>query len=104
MSHTLFALYQRPVDEAAFDAHYEQTHSKLGATLPGLRSFTGTKPGPDADGEPAPHYFVAMLTFDDESALASALSGPEGERVVADLANFAGAGVTLLNGASVTYV
>ena len=103
MTHTLLALYNQPEDAAAFDRHYESTHSKLGLAFPGLRAFTGTHPGPDADGKPSTYYFIAALTFDDEDALNSALSGPEGEAAVADLANFASAGVTLLSGPTVVY-
>ena len=103
MSHTLFALYNHPEDPDAFDSHYAQTHSTLALAFPGLRSFTGTHPGPGADGSPSPYYFIAVLSFDDEGALNAALSGPEGAAAVADLANFAGAGVTLVNGATIVY-
>jgi uncharacterized protein (TIGR02118 family) len=97
------ALYDQPEDPAAFDQHYEETHSQLGLALPALRSFSGTRPAPGPDGSPPPYYFVAVLTFDDQDALHAALASPEGAATVADLANFAGAGVTLLNGESMTY-
>lgn len=103
MSHTLIALYNRPEDPAAFDAHYEQTHSKLGLDFPGLLSFHGTHPGPGPDGSAPPYFFVATLEFDDQAALDAALSGPEGAAAVADLANFAGAGVTLVNGPTTVF-
>jgi uncharacterized protein (TIGR02118 family) len=103
MSTTLFALYNYPKDSAEFDRHYEEIHSRLGLGLPGLRNFTGTHPTAGADGGPAPFYFVASLTFDDAEALDHALSSAEGKAVVADLVNFAGEGVTLLNGPTSTY-
>lgn len=103
MTSTLFACYSPPADPEAFDRHYDETHSHLGLALPGLRSFTGTKPGPGPDGAPAPYYFIAVLTFDDDEALASALAGAEGAAAVADLANFAGAGVDLMTGPTVSY-
>lgn len=103
MTHALMALYNHPPDAAAFDRHYEATHSNLALALPGLRSFSGTRPGPGPDGAPSSYYFVAVLTFDDQEALATALASPEGESAVADLANFAGAGVTLLSGDSTIY-
>lgn len=103
MTHTLMALYDQPKDSAAFDQHYEQTHSKLCLAFPALRSFSGTRPGPGPDGSPSPYYFVAVLTFDDQKALHATLASPEGAATIADLANFAGAGVTLLNGSSVIY-
>lgn len=103
MTNTLLALYNQPEDPAAFDRHYEETHTELGLAFPGLQSFSGTRPGPGADGSPAPYYFVAILTFDDEDALSAALASPAGEAAVADLANFAGAGVTLLHGPTTLY-
>ena len=51
MTNTLLALYNQPEDPEAFDQHYQQTHSRLGLALPGLRSFSGTRPGPTADGD-----------------------------------------------------
>lgn len=103
MSSTLFACYHHPEDPGAFDAHYADVHSGLGLALPGLRSFTGTHPGPGPDGAAPPYYFVATLVFEDDAALDAALSGPEGQAAVADLANFAGAGVDLMAGPTTTY-
>ena len=103
MSSTLFACYRHPADPEAFDRHYAETHSTLALALPGLRSFTGTKPAPGPDGDPAPYYFIAVLTFDDDQALASALAGAEGRAAVADLADFAGAGVDLMTGPTTVY-
>lgn len=103
MTSTLFACYSHPVDPDAFDRHYQEVHAGIGLALPGLRSFTGTTPGPEPDGTPAPYHFIAVLTFDDDKALASALAGPEGAAAVADLANFAGAGVALMHGPTVSY-
>lgn len=103
MTSTLLACYSHPDDPEAFDRHYAEVHSTLGLALPGLRSFTGTHPVPGPDGTPAPYYFVAALAFDDDEALAVALGGPEGAAAVADLANFAGAGVDLMTGPTTIY-
>lgn len=103
MTSTLFACYRHPDDAEAFDRHYEDTHKALGLALPGLRSFTGTRPAPGPDGAPAPYYFIAVLTFDDDEAMGAALSGEEGSAAVADLANFAGAGVDLMTGPTAVY-
>lgn len=103
MTASLFAAYHRPEDPEAFDRHYADVHADLGRALPGLVSFTGTHPGPGPDGAEPPYYFVAHLTFTDEAAMGAALSGPEGRAAVADLANFAGAGVDLLTGPTSTY-
>ena len=103
MAHTLIALYDHPESPEAFDRHYAESHSRLALEFPGLRSFTGTHPGAGPDGTPPPYYFIAALQFEDQPALDSALSGPEGAAAVADLANFAGAGVTLVNGPTIVY-
>jgi uncharacterized protein (TIGR02118 family) len=103
MTSTLYACYRQPTDPAAFDRHYDDVHAGLALAFPGLRSFTRTKPGPGPDGSPAAYYSIAALTFDDDQALAAALAGPEGAAAVADLANFAGAGVDLMNGPTLTY-
>ncbi len=103
MTSTLYACYSHPADPDAFDRHYDETHSRLGLALRGLRSFTGTRPGPGPDGAPPPFYFIAALTFDDDAAMTAALSGPEGAAAVDDLANFAQAGVALMTGPTVTY-
>lgn len=103
MTSTLFACYRHPDDPEAFDRHYAEVHAGLGLALPGLLSFTGTHPTPGPDGTPSPYYWIAVLTFEDDDALAAALSGREGEAAVADLRHFAGAGVDLMTGPTTTY-
>jgi uncharacterized protein (TIGR02118 family) len=98
MSFQMIGMYRTPEDVAAFDHHYETVHAPLAATLPGLRAFTMTHPAPIADGEPAEYHLVSTLTFDDEAAFAAALGGEIGQQAVADLPNFAAAGVTILTG------
>jgi uncharacterized protein (TIGR02118 family) len=103
MTATLLACYSHPEDPAAFDKHYAEVHAELGRALPGLQSFTGTHADPGPDGSPAPYYFVAVLTFGDAETMGAALSGPEGAAAVADLKNFAGAGVHLITGTTTTF-
>ncbi|MBC3193107.1 EthD family reductase [Pseudonocardia sp. C8] len=98
MAHQLTAIYAPPVDPAAFDRHDDEVHAPLAAMFPGLRSFTIHRPGPGPDGGPPAAHLVAVLTFDSEDALNAALSGPAGQAAVADLDNFAQAGVTILTG------
>ena len=100
MAHQLTALYHHPDDVGAFDRHYDGTHAVLAAKMPGIRSYTVCRPGPDADGNKPAFHLVAVVTWDSEEAMQAALSGPEGQEAVADLANFAGAGVEILLGPS----
>jgi len=98
----LTALYNHPEDPAAFDKHYDEVHAPLGAKIPGLERYTISRPGPDAEGNKPPYHLVAVLDFTDEAAFGAGMSAPEGQAAVADLPNFAGAGVTLLTGEAKT--
>ena len=96
----LTALYAHPEDAAAFDRHYTEVHAPLAKKIPGLERFTLSRPAPGPDGATPPYHLVAVLEFTDEAAFGAGMSGPEGQAAVADLQNFAGAGVTLLTGPS----
>lgn len=99
MAFQLIVLYHHPEDAAAFDKYYDETHSPLAAVLPGLRAYTLQRPG-SPGGERPPYHLVAVLTFDDEQSFTAAMASDEGRTSVADLANFAGAGATMLTGPS----
>ncbi len=91
----LLVMYHIPADPAAFDKYYNRTHVALAKKLPGLRSYTISK-GPIASpGGTSPYHLIAELTFDSMGAIHAALGSPEGQATVADLANFASAGVTI---------
>jgi uncharacterized protein (TIGR02118 family) len=94
----LIALYNHPEDAAAFDKHYDEVHAPLAIKIPGLQRYTVSRPGPDPEGNPPAYHLVAVLDFADEAALGAGLGSPEGQAAVADLPNFAGAGVSLLTG------
>lgn len=92
----LIALYKKPADAAAFDAHYFSTHVPTAKKVPGLRSYevsTGPVASPQGDSG---YHLVAILGFDSLAAIQAALGSPEGQATAADLANFAQAGVELL--------
>ena len=92
----VIALYKKPADTAAFDAHYWSKHMPLAKTMPGLRSYeVSTGPITTPAGEAALHM-LGILTFDSMAAVQVALSSPEGVATAADLGNFAQAGVELL--------
>ena len=97
MSFQVTVLYHQPTDPAAFDRYYEETHIPLALKIPGLRSYTVSRPGPDENGAPA-YHLVACLTFDSQEELAGALASEDGSAVMADVANFATGGVTMLGG------
>ena len=96
----LTALYNQPEDPEAFDKHYDTVHAPLAKKFPGLQRYTISHPGPDQDGNPPAYFLIAVLEFADEAAFGAALGGPEGQAALADLPNFAGAGVTIVSGES----
>ncbi len=92
----LLVMYNRPADPSAFDEYYTATHTPLAKKLPGLRTFTVSNGQINAPEGQAPYHRIAELTFDSMADLQAAVSSPEGEAAVADFANFAGAGVTVM--------
>ncbi|HZY30373.1 MAG TPA: EthD family reductase [Candidatus Methylomirabilis sp.] len=91
----LLVMYHTPADPAAFDTYYNRTHVVVAKKLPGVRSYTISK-GPIASpGGTSPYHLIAELTFDSMGAIQAALGSPEGQAAVADLSNFASAGVTI---------
>jgi uncharacterized protein (TIGR02118 family) len=87
----VFAIYDQPLDPAAFDVHYREIHVPLTRAMPGLVEFTW------GHGGVASAYVVARMTFADTVAADAAFASPEGRAAADDLANFAGAGVQLVH-------
>ena len=81
MTYQLTALYRHPEDVEAFDRHYDGTHVLLAAKLPGLRSYSVSRPGPGADGKQPPYHLIAVLTWDSFEAF-QALLKDHGVRLV----------------------
>jgi uncharacterized protein (TIGR02118 family) len=100
MTYQLTALYHHPEDVQAFDRYYDGTHVPLATKLPGLCSYSVSRPGPDVDGERPPYHLIAVLTWDSVEAFQAAVSSQEGQAALADLSNFAGAGVDMCTGPS----
>jgi uncharacterized protein (TIGR02118 family) len=90
----LTASYAHPEDHEAFVAYYRDVHAKLGAKLPDLRAFSwGVCETPD--GTKPAHALVAVLDWATKEAALAALDSPAGKEAVADLPNFAQAGVDM---------
>ena len=92
------ALYNPPEDPAAFDKYYDEVHTGLATKLPGLQRYSVSRPGPDAEGNPPAYHLVAVLEWADQDTFNASIQSPEGQATLADLANFAGAGITMLTG------
>ncbi len=91
----LLVMYHNPLDAAAFDRYYSGTHMVLAKKLPGLRSYKLSKGQIASPGGPSAYHLIAELMFDSMGALQAALASPPGQAAVADLTNFASAGVTI---------
>jgi uncharacterized protein (TIGR02118 family) len=92
----LIALYKKPADTAAFDAHYFATHVPLAKKVPGLRRYeVSTGLIASAQGD-SPYHLAAVLSFDSADAVQRGLGTPEGQTALGDLANFAQAGMDVL--------
>lgn len=91
--HDVIVLYNQPTSSEDFNRHYQNTHVGLVHQLPKLREFTwGKAVDPDAS-----YYVVARLTYANAEDAAESMASAKGRESVEDLANFASAGVTVLN-------
>ena len=98
MTYQLTVLYHHTDDADAFDRYYDETHVPIATALPGLRSYTVSRPGPGPDGAPPPYHLVAVLTWDSAEAFQEAFGSAEGQAAVADVPKFATGGAELLTG------
>ena len=91
-------LYGHPTDPAAFETYYANTHLPIAARMRGAvrAELTRFQSAPDG-GRPA-FYRMAEFWFDSQQQLATTMNSPEAKATVADLANFATGGVTVLIG------
>jgi len=92
----LTLLYGQPADPDSFERYYAETHLPIAARIKGVRRFELSKAlaAPDA---PLPAlYRMAEFYFDDVQQMQGVLGTQEARDTVADLANFATGGVTML--------
>ena len=90
----LVASYEHGADDDMIVRHYRETHAPLGAKLPGIRSFTWGV-CETLDGARPAHVLVATLEWDSREDAEAAFASEAGQAAVADLDNFAQAGVAL---------
>ncbi len=90
----VFAVYARPSEPAAFDAHYVDVHVPKVMAMPNLLDFAWGKVAEGGENGP---YLIARMTFANAEAAAEAMSSDVGRVAVADLDSFAMAGVVVHN-------
>lgn len=93
--HKVIVLYNAPKDPEHFRSYYVKHHLPLAAQLPGLLSshysFDVRSPG-----GAAPFFCIWEGEFADEAAAGAAMGSPIGQKVAADVGNYADGGYTLL--------
>ena len=92
----LTVLYKTPKDTAAFDRYYFETHVPIAKKIPGLRRYEVNRSPIATPAGPSGVHLIAILQFDDLSALQRGLASPEGKAAGDDLQNFATGGVDVL--------
>jgi len=96
MSARLLAMYNQPADPSTFESYYYETHVPIFAKTPGVRGVVFSRGPIRALAGRADVYLVAEVTFDTMADLEFALASEAAQAALADLPNFAGAGVTIL--------
>ncbi len=94
--HKVIALYPPPKDPAHFKKYYEGTHLPLAQQMPGLISSRHSF-AIEGVGAPSPYFCIWEGAFADAAAMGAAMQSPIGQKVAADVANYATGGVTILH-------
>ena len=94
--HRVLALYPPPKDPAHFKKYYVERHLPLAAQMPGLLSSRHSF-AIEGVGAPAPYFCIWEGEFANEAAMAAATQSEIGQKVAADVANYATGGVTILH-------
>jgi uncharacterized protein (TIGR02118 family) len=92
----LLVLYDQPSDPETFEQYYFNTHLPIFAKAPGIKSVTISRAPITTLAGSSNIYLLAEVMFDSMSDLQTALHSEAGQAAVADLQNFAAAGVTIL--------
>ncbi|MGW2665585.1 EthD family reductase [Nocardia tengchongensis] len=94
--HKLLVLYPKPVDPDHFRDYYVTKHLPLVMNWPGLLACRYSFDVAATNGE-APYFAVFEADFADAAAMAAARSSPQGQRVSADVVNYATGGVVVID-------
>src|SRR6476660_4154013 len=93
---SILVLYKTPVDAAAFDRYYIETHVPIAKKLPGLRKYEISKGAVVTPAGPSGVHLVANLVFDDLASIQNAFASPVGQAAGADVQNFSTGGTDIL--------
>lgn len=93
--HKLVVLYPPPADPAHFENHYRNVHLPLASKLPGVLEarFSLTV---NAAENPSPYFAVFEADFSTVQSLQAAMTSEWGQKVNADVPNYASGGAVVL--------
>lgn len=94
--HKLLVLYPEPTDPDHFRDYYVSTHLPLVARMPGLLAWRYSFEVTATRGE-SPYFAVFEAEFADAAALAASRASEHGQKVSADVANYATGGVVVMD-------
>ena len=93
----LMILYGHPADPAAFEDYYASRHLPYASKhMPNVRGAENMRVTSTSEGGPAPYFRVSQLSYDTVDDLRSGIASEDGRSTIADLADFATGGATLL--------
>jgi uncharacterized protein (TIGR02118 family) len=92
----LVVMYKNPKDKASFDKYYFEKHVEVANKLPGLRKYEVSQGPVVTPAGPSDYHLVAILHFDNLSAIQAAFGSTEGQAAVADVQDFATGGVDIV--------
>ena len=94
--HKLVVLYSKPADPDHFRDYYVNNHLPLITTWPGVLAWRYSFDVEAASGE-APYFAVFEADFADADAMAAARESPHGQKVAADVVNYATGGAVVIH-------
>ena len=94
--HKVLVLYPPPKDPAHFKKYYAEKHLPLAAQLPGLLSMRHTF-SIEGVGAPSPYFCMFEGEFANAAAFGASMQSEIGQKVAADVPNYATGGATVLH-------
>ncbi len=91
-------LYGHPTSPEDFERYYEEKHAPIASKMKGVLRFELTRFSAGPDGSRPAFYRMAELYFTGQDQMQAAMASPAGQATVADIANFATGGATVLFG------
>jgi 4-carboxymuconolactone decarboxylase len=94
--HRVLVLYSAPKDPEHFKKYYLEKHLPLALQMPGLLASRYSF-AIEGVGAPSPYFCVFEGDFASEAAMGAAMQSEIGQKVSADVANYATGGATILH-------